>query len=204
MTKLPHFDQKKYHHGDLRRVLIDTAFAALTETGGWQFTLRDIARRAEVSHTAPYRHFAGKGALLQELALIGFDRLASALTSATAGSTGPREGLEALAHAYLAFGTKNPDLYRLMFIAELDNAAEVHLSERARAPFAIVLGMLEQGQREGAVRLQPALGQATACWAHIHGLTMLAIDGRLHREKVGDTAIGDALDTLLCGLLRQA
>ncbi|MGH8286574.1 MAG: TetR/AcrR family transcriptional regulator, partial [Steroidobacteraceae bacterium] len=55
-----------YHHGDLRRTLIETALTMLTEEGAWNFTLREVARRAGVSHTAPYNHFADKSALLAE------------------------------------------------------------------------------------------------------------------------------------------
>lgn len=73
--------QKAYHHGDLRRAIIETALDTLQEQQGWQFTLREIARRANVSHSAPYRHFPDKAALLHELALIGFDRLRDELAA---------------------------------------------------------------------------------------------------------------------------
>lgn len=64
-----------YHHGDLRRALIDTALAMVTEEGAWNFTLREVARRAGVSHTAPYNHFEDKAALLAEVAALGFEAL---------------------------------------------------------------------------------------------------------------------------------
>ena len=73
---------RPYHHGDLRRTVIETAMAMLHEDKGWQFTLREVARRAGVSHAAPYKHFPDKAALLSEMALIGFDRLREALTAA--------------------------------------------------------------------------------------------------------------------------
>lgn len=64
-----------YHHGDLRRALIDTALAMVTEEGTWNFTLREVARRAGVSHAAPYNHLADKTALLAEVAALGFQAL---------------------------------------------------------------------------------------------------------------------------------
>lgn len=70
---------RPYHHGDLKRALIDTAMAMLHEDKNWQFTLREVARRAQVSHAAPYKHFADKAALLKEVSLIGFDQLRAAL-----------------------------------------------------------------------------------------------------------------------------
>ena len=73
---------RPYHHGDLRRALIETAMGMLHEDRGWQFTLREVARRAGVSHAAPYKHFPDKAALLAEMALVGFDSLRQALTTA--------------------------------------------------------------------------------------------------------------------------
>ena len=67
---------RPYHHGDLKRVVIETAQAMLREDKGWQFTLREVARRAGVSHAAPYKHFPDKSALLAELATLGFNSLA--------------------------------------------------------------------------------------------------------------------------------
>ena len=66
---------RPYHHGDLKRVVIETAQAMLREDKGWQFTLREVARRAGVSHAAPYKHFPDKSALLAELAALGFHQL---------------------------------------------------------------------------------------------------------------------------------
>ncbi|WP_175820912.1 TetR/AcrR family transcriptional regulator [Burkholderia sp. BCC0419] len=194
-------EQKTYHHGDLRRAIIETALDTLQEQQGWQFTLREIARRANVSHSAPYRHFPDKAALLHELALIGFDRLHDDLVASVDPAADAPDVLLALAHAHLAFGQRNPDLYRLMFAADAGEPSDIHLDPHVQAPFLLVVEILEHGQRAGRIRPRPALGQATACWAHLHGLTMLAIDGRLVREKVGDHAIEDALTTLLDGLV---
>ena len=74
--------ERPYHHGDLKRALLETAEQMLQEDRHWQFTLREVARRAGVSHMAPYNHFQDKNALLAELAMVGFDRLREALTAA--------------------------------------------------------------------------------------------------------------------------
>ena len=79
---------RRYHHGDLRRTIIETAQDMLREDKGWEFTLREIARRAGVSHAAPYKHFPDKSALLTELAKIGFDQLAAALNAQSNGVNG--------------------------------------------------------------------------------------------------------------------
>ena len=79
---MPDTTDRPYHHGDLRRALIETAMGMLHEDKGWQFTLREVARRAGVSHAAPYKHFPDKAALLAEMALLGFDRLRQATMTA--------------------------------------------------------------------------------------------------------------------------
>jgi len=192
---------KQYHHGDLRRAIMDTALLMLEQQHGWQFTLREIARRANVSHSAPYRHFPDKASLLHELALVGFDRLREALDAEIDTDAGVPAQLRSLAYAYLGFGERNPSLYRLMFNTDAGEPSDIHTDPRTQAPFLLVVTVLEWGQRDGTIRSRPALGQATACWAHLHGLTMLSIDGRLVPEKVGDNAIEDALTTLMDGLV---
>src|SRR6202789_1130123 len=85
-----------YHHGDLRRVLIDTTLQLVTEEQDWTFSLREVARRAGVSHRAPYNHFPEKLDLLAAVAAVGFDRLRNGMLRAMAGM----EGSEALLVAY--------------------------------------------------------------------------------------------------------
>jgi AcrR family transcriptional regulator len=192
---------RRYHHGDLRRSVIETAMGMLREDKGWQFTLREVARRAGVSHAAPYKHFPDKASLLSEMALIGFDRLREALTTAKPQQPNSlRDEFFAVARAYVRFGTSNPALYRLMFSADAGKAADVHLSERALAAFGVVIELLERGQTKGLLRKRDVRGQAAACWAQMHGITLLTIDGLLLPEKVGPKALDAAVITLLEGL----
>jgi AcrR family transcriptional regulator len=192
---------RPYHHGDLRRAIIETALDMLAEEKGWQFTLREVARRAGVSHAAPYKHFPDKAALLAELAMIGFDRLRESLSAAKPEAPETlRDEITPIARAYLAFGTENPALYRLMFSAEEGKAVGMHLNERALAVFDILREILRLGQAAGSIRKRPIEGQAAAGWGLIHGLTMLAIDGLLVPEKVGLVPLDAALSALVEGL----
>jgi AcrR family transcriptional regulator len=192
---------RPYHHGDLRRAVIETAMGMLHEDKGWQFTLREVARRAGVSHAAPYKHFPDKAALLSEMALLGFDRLRAALTKAKQRRPKSlREEFFAVGRAYVRFGTSNPALYRLMFSGDAGKAVDVHLSKRALAAFGVVIELLERGQAEGALRKRDVRGQAAACWGQMHGITMLTLDGLLLPEKVGPNPLDAALITLLEGL----
>lgn len=193
--------ERPYHHGDLRRTVIETAMAMLDEEKGWQFTLREVARRAEVSHAAPYKHFPDKAALLTALALIGFDRLRDALMAARPdGSVSLNEEFVGMARAYIGFGTANPALYRLMFSKE-GKSDRMHLSEQALGAFGVLIEILERGQVAGTIRKRPVQGQAAACWAMVHGIAMLAIEDLLIPEKVGPGATEAALATLVEGLI---
>jgi AcrR family transcriptional regulator len=192
---------RPYHHGDLRRVVIETAGHMLREDKGWQFTLREVARRAGVSHAAPYKHFADKRALLIELAIQGFEQLRREMTAAaTPRPRSNRKELLATGNAYVQFGVANPALYRLMFSSEAGDPSSVHLNERVLRTFGVLLDVLERGQQAGAFRKRPVQAQAAACWAQVHGLTMLSIDGLLLPEKVGANPVNAALTTLLEGL----
>ncbi|NNH63269.1 TetR/AcrR family transcriptional regulator [Rhizobium laguerreae] len=202
---MPDTSNRPYHHGDLRRALIETALDMLAEEKGWQFTLREVARRAGVSHAAPYKHFPDKAALLAELAMIGFDRLRESLSVAKPKAPkSPRDEVTSVAHAYVAFGTNNPALYRLMFSAGEEKVAGLHLNERALAVFDVALEILRRGQAAGSIRKRPIEGQAAAWWGLVHGMTMLAIDGLLVPEKVGSAPLDAALNTLVEGLENPA
>ncbi|HEV7985769.1 MAG TPA: TetR/AcrR family transcriptional regulator [Steroidobacteraceae bacterium] len=192
---------RPYHHGDLRRSLLDTARSMLQEDTGWQFTLREVARRAGVSHAAPYKHFADRGALLAEIAAAGFQTMEAAMRVAAERNAKSCEAtLQAIARAVMDFGLANSGLYRLMYSAEVDKKAYPALEQAALSSFGVLLAALEQGQRAGVLRAGPVRGQAAACWALVHGLTTLQIDGQLTHDKVGSKPVTVALDYLMDGL----
>ncbi|WNM08516.1 TetR/AcrR family transcriptional regulator [Komagataeibacter nataicola] len=198
---MPETKDRPYHHGDLRRALIDTALAMLAADQNWAFTLREVARRTGVSHAAPYKHFRDRESLLRELARIGFIRLGQAMTAAmSAGGACVREKFIAGAQACIGFALCNPGLYRLMFSADADKTADRPLHDAAMETFRILLRLLQEGQIRGSFRPIAINALAAASWAQVHGLAMLAISGQLAEEKVGREPVRAALDVLLDGL----
>ena len=171
----------RYHHGDLRRALIDTALDMVTEEGAWNFTLREVARRAGVSHAAPYNHFEEKAALLAEVAALGFDSLKQTMEAAAGRHPrSARRAFAGIADAYVRFGVNHPAHYRLMFGAELaEKARYPALQAASDGAFAVLTGVLERGQSSGQVRREAVRDQALAAWSLVHGLTTLLIDQRL-------------------------
>jgi len=173
-----------YHHGDLRRRLITAALELAAESNDWNFSLREVARRAGVSHNAPYNHFPHKKDLMAAAALTGHQLLRQQLASALAKIKDPRRALFRAGSAYVNFGIKNPALYQLMFTASLsghDWRPELVVGEGEKTR-----GIVEEVMRRGAIertfplRLtrKPTLQAASLfAWSAIHGLTMIAISG---------------------------
>jgi len=170
-----------YHHGDLRRALIETALALVKEEGAWDFTLREVARRAGVSHAAPYNHFADKSELLAEVGVLGFEALRREMDKgADPQIHSPRAALAGVGTAYIRFGVENPAHYRLMFGPELaERGRHPALDQAADAAFGVLTSTLERGQVAGEVRRESVLEQALTAWSLVHGLTTLLIDRRL-------------------------
>lgn len=192
---------RPYHHGDLRRALIDTALDMLATDQNWAFTLREVARRTGVSHAAPYKHFRDREMLLRELARIGFVRLGESMTEAMPPDMpSTRAQFMAAARACIGFACQNPGLYRLMFSSDADKTIDPQLHDAAMATFGILLGLLERGQRDGSFRPVAVSALAAASWAQVHGLAMLAISHQLLEEKVGPAPVPAALDVLLDGM----
>jgi AcrR family transcriptional regulator len=167
-----------YHHGDLRRALLDAARAALREAGLEGCSLREVARRAGVSHAAPYHHFASREAFLGALAAEGYAALDEAMAAAQAAAPqDPAAQLAAVGMGYFLLARRQPDLFRLMTRPE-------HLGpppEAAPAPGAACLGPYGRLQAVLARLLgRPAVDAEThLCWAAVHGLALLALDGGL-------------------------
>src|SRR6202140_3775432 len=113
----PDVDDKDrpYHHGDLHRAIVRAALEILSETQSLEFSLRELARRAGVSHNAPYKHFTDKGELLAAVSAAGFEMLSKRMAREMARLRDPREQLFAILRAYIDHGVENPALYSLMF-----------------------------------------------------------------------------------------
>jgi len=155
----PQSHERPYHHGDLRRVIVKAALEILRETQSLEFSLRELARRAGVSHNAPYKHFADKRELLEAVSAAGFEMLTKRMTNEIAGFHSPREQLFALLRAYIDHGVENPALYSLMFGGYLTGpnhgrpAIELAAAEKTKALLAgvIIAGGVGRGHRRQAL-----------------------------------------------------
>ncbi len=149
-----------YHHGDLPAALLRAAGRTLEKKGIAALSLRDVARRAGVSHNAPYRHFPDREALLAALAAEGFAMLGERLR----GKPGREMG-----EAYVRFALEEPQRFRLMFGGVLPLAKHPELGAAARAAHEALVAAFKDLPR-------PQLA-AAAAWSLVHGLSQLLLDG---------------------------
>lgn len=188
--------QRTYHHGDLRRTLLDEAVALAGHVGLDQLSLRQLAARVGVTHAAAYHHFAGKVELLGALAVEGFAlldaRLAAVSTEQPAGARFVQLGA-----AYVSFAREHPVHFRLMFREQVVRPVwESGLAALAASTYARV---------HDAVRAAGGGQDLTdLAWAAMHGLATLALDGPLAVRGDDIDALTARLTALLARLLPAA
>jgi AcrR family transcriptional regulator len=200
--------ERPYHHGDLRRAIIGAALDILSETQSLDFSLRELARRAGVSHNAPYKHFADKRELLAAVSTAGFERLTRRMSDELAEHGNARAQLFAMLRAYIGHGVENPALYRLMFGGYLSSpdggrpAIERATAEKTKALLAdvIVKGGLGRAIPNTSRNERKIAGAILACWSLVHGLTMLLADGLVGPAKRSDELSDSVVQGLLDGL----
>ena len=193
----------RYHHGDLRRALLDEALRTIQQDGVDALTLRTIGVRLGVSRTALYRHFTDKRALLSSVATEGFRLLTKRLLNAW--KAGGIRGFNAMGVAYIRFAMGNPSHYRVMFGGFVDDGPrDDDLMRESTAAFQALVDAIVALQQEGAVRKDDALQLAQFIWAVVHGVSMLIIDGRLahHRAPIDDL-IQFAVERINTGVARS-
>jgi AcrR family transcriptional regulator len=192
---------RPYHHGNLRRALLDEALSTIRAEGVDGLTLREIGARLGVSRTALYRHFADKRALLAAVATEGFRTLRQQLvTSWEEGGRG-RAAFESMGVAYVRFAAANPSHYRVMFGGFVDpDACDPELSAEAAGAFQALVDALAALQSDGTMRAEDTVTMARFVWAVVHGVAMLAIDGQLREPGAVEVLMRYALERLRTGI----
>jgi AcrR family transcriptional regulator len=177
----------RYHHGDLRAALIETAIGLIAERGVRGFSLAEASRRLGVSAAAPYRHFADRDELLAAVAVRSLQVFAAMVAAETGDAQDPRQRLASMARAYVRFAAEQRPLFDTLYSAGLDKARYSEL-QRAWEPVDAFLAVVEEicaGDAAAADALATAL-EATA-----HGHAMLLLDSEPGTDAAAVAAAAD-------------
>jgi AcrR family transcriptional regulator len=182
-----------------RELLLSTARAVLAEQGLAALSLREVARRAGVSHQTPYHHFGTRSDILAALAAAGFSELAQRLRGDLPPTLQGRERLLAAGRIYVAVARREPALFRLMFSPEqVDLRAFPAASDTAADAYAALAEVV------AGLPIPPAqhAGLTAAAWALAHGIACLVLDGPPGMAEDGGEAFAEHVWSAWSGLLR--
>jgi AcrR family transcriptional regulator len=197
--------RRPYHHGNLRRALLDEALATIRAEGVEGLTLREIGARVGVSRSALYRHFVDKRALLSAVAIEGFRALRQQLVAAWEEGGRGDQAFHAMGAAYVRFAVANPAHYRVMFGGFVDpDARDPELSAEAHGAFQSLVDALASLQRDAVFRRDDTVQMANYVWALVHGLAMLGIDGQLRQPDEIEQLMSYAFERLRTGIRTHA
>lgn len=171
--------RKPYHHGNLREALLEAAIQLIAEVGPTAFTLREVARRARVSHNAPYRHFESKDALLAAVGDEGFRELNDAMLEAADKKNKSLERLKGAGVAYVAFALRRPEHFTVMFDAPAPRGKHLASTGAGKEAFETLLKLVKNCQDDGQLPTGDPLEFALLAWTMVHGIAKLATTGRL-------------------------
>lgn len=172
---------EKYHHGNLRLALIEAGEQLLIEKGISGLSLRETAKNAGVSHTAPYRHFKDKEALLAAIAESGFENLAKTLQSSMDNypNDAEKQLIEASV-AYMKLAVTHLEMHQLLFGSILnDEIISETMPEKKQLALNAFLKIIKNGQKQKIYKKADTLELAIAAWSMVHGYTMLLTTGHL-------------------------
>lgn len=170
MSKAATAEARPYHHGDLRRALVDAARRILEAEGVGALSLRAVAREAKVSPAAPYHHFKDKGELLDAIAHEGWQDLDMAMTAVRSSDMSAPDKMTAIGAAYVRFARENPALYRVMYDVSRDkDSLPDHMQKSDDSAYCQVRQTIQERADEPVTEIDLELA-TIAAWCAAHGL----------------------------------
>lgn len=172
--------ERTYHHGNLRAALLERAWDVVDAEGSDALSLRQLARDVGVSHGASARHFRDKQALLDALAVEGFERLNGSLAEAVTGEHPFADRFRAAGDAYVSFAVRHPAILRTMYTAKHHAAASTELVEVSHVAMPALVALITAAQDAGELPAGSAEEAAVVAFAAVHGVATLATDDLLN------------------------
>jgi AcrR family transcriptional regulator len=215
---MPRTAKKKagtYHHGDLRRSLLDAAIRVVEKEGIAALSLHALSRKAGVSSGAPYHHFESREQLLAAIAREGFSLLTVELRrsaeEAEANRVDERESLaearlRGIGRGYVRFALAHSGHFRMMFRPELKSQLLRDEADAVGEPFELLKNAITRCQAEGTIPAGDPRALMLLAWSTVHGAAALWVDGTLAEEGLVPDAetLGPSVADTLVGLLRSA
>ncbi|MBX3480234.1 MAG: TetR/AcrR family transcriptional regulator [Caulobacter sp.] len=167
-------DTRPYHHGDLRRALVDAAARILEREGPSALSLRAVAREAGVSPAAPYHHFKDKNELLEAVAHVGWEALGEAMLDVRDKGADVQSLMTELGVAYVCFSQRHPALYRVMYDRSRDkDALPEGMQDKEDSAYCLVRETFKKvaGPEVADVDIELA---TIAAWCAAHGLAEMS------------------------------
>jgi AcrR family transcriptional regulator len=171
---------QRYHHGDLPSAVLRTTVALIEQRGGVEFTMREVADAAGVTHPAVYRHFADKRALLVRIALEGYGLLASDMKAEVDLQAGRSSIAKSVAAVYVAFAVEHPAHFRVMFGPRLNRDEQYpELEAAVTGSYAGLFAAMGGSGTGMSADNRKAHDRSFALWSLVHGYAMLVLDDRI-------------------------
>jgi len=196
--------KEQYHHGDLKNALIRAGTELLAEEGVTSLSLRQVAARAGVSHSAPYAHFADKQALIAAISTEGFRRLYDCMAEAAA-EPDPARALENAAWAYVQFALDNRACFQLMFSGVLEEEGQYpEFVAISHQNFGQIEELTRRCQAAGLLRPGPADVAALSLWSLVHGFVFLRLEGQISHTILQRASLRELLQQVLDPILHSS
>ena len=206
---MPKRKTSSYHHGFLKNTFVEAAIQCLERNGIAKLSLREVAVSTGVSHNAPYRHFKGKDALLEAIAIIGYQKIEALCDKAALRY--PDDPIKQLVEAgaqYVLLAVKHPQLHNLLFGANIKSSpGRDELKQAAQNAIQALVRIIENGKAKDLYQDRASDEMALAALSAVHGLSQFALAGHLKDSPLIEKEIRNysamVADMLLHGMLKR-
>ncbi len=188
--------KKTYHHGDLKNALINAGVEILAKDGVSGLSLRKVALKAGVSHSAPYSHFVDKQALIAAISTEGFRQLYERVSAvADEYKTKPSRQMIEVAWAYVQFALDDRDRFKVMFSDVLEKEKEYpEFIAESQRNFQLLRMIVEANQASGKLRSGPSDLVALSVWGIVHGFVMLLLEGQISHTVLEKKSVRELVE----------
>ncbi|TGK01006.1 TetR/AcrR family transcriptional regulator [Leptospira semungkisensis] len=192
-------NKQQYHHGDLKRACIRAALKIIREKGEQSLSLREVAKKLGVSHGAPYKHFASKEELIEEIVNEGFRLFLEYLIRWRSVENPKMEvSCRVMGHAYLDFSLDHPDFYAMMFAYKHPSIQNnMQNEEQSRETFKELVTMVQLMQEKEIFASEDPIKVSVFIWTSLHGFCSLLQNDKLDFLKIDKASAHKVLDEIL-------